>query len=110
MCSENVNYFILRYYCSVVDNYYRCFILAVFEALYDYDGEREGDLQFRAGDRISVTNQAGNWWTGTLNGHTGVFPSNYVQPVRAMSPVSSTTATVGSPKTGEEMIIIIYKP
>ena len=81
------------------------FILAVFEALYDYDGEREGDLQFRVGDKISVTNQAGNWWTGTLNGHTGVFPSNYVQPVRVVSPVSSTTTAAGggSPKIGKEI-------
>ena len=79
--------------------------LTVFEALYDYDGEREGDLQFRVGDKISVTNQAGNWWTGTLNGHTGVFPSNYVQPVRAMSPVSNTSiATAGSPKAGRWII------
>ena len=80
------------------------FILIVFEALYDYDGEREGDLQFRVGDKISVTNQAGNWWTGTLNGHTGVFPSNYVQPVRVTSPVSNTTTTAGSrsPKAGKD--------
>lgn len=80
------------------------FILVVFEALYDYDGEREGDLQFRVGDKISVTNQAGNWWTGTLNGHTGVFPSNYVQPVRVTSPVSNTTTTAGnrSPKAGKD--------
>jgi len=76
-------------------------ILVVFEALYDYDGEREGDLQFRVGDKIAVTNQAGNWWTGTLNGNTGVFPSNYVQPVRVMSPVSNISTSAGSPKAGK---------
>ena len=79
-------------------------IFAVFEALYDYDGEREGDLQFRVGDKITVTNQAGNWWTGTLNGHTGVFPSNYVQPVRMTSPVPNSTQGSQSPKAGKDNI------
>ena len=69
--------------------------ITVFEALYDYNGEREGDLQFKTGDKIKVTNQSGNWWTGTLNGHSGVFPSNYVQPVRGPSP-----GLAGSPKAG----------
>ena len=70
-------------------------VIAVFEALYDYNGEREGDLQFKIGDKITVTNRSGNWWTGTLNGHSGVFPSNYVQPVRGPSP-----GLIGSPKAG----------
>ena len=50
--------------------------------LYDYAATADGDLSFRAGDRIEVTERTGSsedWWTGTLDGHTGVFPGNYVR-------------------------------
>jgi len=51
-------------------------------ALYDFDAQAEGDLAFRAGDRIQVverTESSEDWWTGKLNGMQGVFPGNYVQ-------------------------------
>ena len=49
-------------------------------ALYDFNGEREGDLSFRKGDTIVILNRGVNdWWTGRCNGMEGVFPSNYVQ-------------------------------
>lgn len=28
---------------------------------------------------IKVIKKDGDWWTGVLNGKTGVFPANYVQ-------------------------------
>ncbi|KAI8983196.1 BAR-domain-containing protein [Trametes punicea] len=51
-------------------------------ALYDFAAQAEGDLDFKAGDRIEVierTDSTEDWWTGRLNGRTGVFPGNYVQ-------------------------------
>jgi len=51
-------------------------------ALYDFDAQADGDLDFKAGDRIEVverTASAEDWWTGKLNGRQGVFPGNYVQ-------------------------------
>ncbi|KAH9855785.1 BAR-domain-containing protein [Lenzites betulinus] len=51
-------------------------------ALYDFNAQADGDLDFKAGDRIEVverTDSAEDWWTGRLNGQTGVFPGNYVQ-------------------------------
>ena len=42
----------------------------------------EGDLSFSAGDRIELierTENADDWWTGKLNGRTGVFPGTYTQ-------------------------------
>lgn len=44
-------------------------------ALYDFTGQQPGDLTFRAEDIITLNKQDGNWWTGTVNGRTGVFPS-----------------------------------
>jgi amphiphysin len=46
-------------------------------ALYDFSAQADGDLDFKVGDRIEVverTNSAEDWWTGRLDGRTGVFP------------------------------------
>ncbi|KAJ3183146.1 hypothetical protein HK101_009875 [Irineochytrium annulatum] len=53
-------------------------------ALYDFRGERDGDLSFKKGDRIVVTKRTdsrNDWWTGRVEsgaGATGSFPANYV--------------------------------
>ena len=46
-------------------------------ALYDFAAQADGDLDFKVGDRIEVverTDSAEDWWTGRLDGRTGVFP------------------------------------
>lgn len=51
-------------------------------ALYDYTAQAEGDLSFKKNDRIEIiqkTADTNDWWTGRINGMTGVFPGNYVQ-------------------------------
>lgn len=55
-------------------------------ALYDFTGERPGDLPFKAGDTIIVlqkesTGGDAGWWRGTCNGKEGSFPANYCQPM-----------------------------
>lgn len=49
-------------------------------ALYDFSAQADGDLDFKAGDRIEVverTDSAEDWWTGRLDGRTGVFPGEF---------------------------------
>ena len=49
-------------------------------ALYDFEAQADGDLDFKAGDRIEVierTQSTEDWWTGRLNGRQGVFPGEY---------------------------------
>ncbi|EPS93434.1 hypothetical protein FOMPIDRAFT_1026541 [Fomitopsis schrenkii] len=51
-------------------------------ALYDFTPQADGDLEFRAGDRIEVverTDSTEDWWTGRIGTRQGVFPGNYVQ-------------------------------
>jgi len=51
-------------------------------ALYDFDAQADGDLSFKAGDKIELVEKsesAEDWWTGKLRGQQGVFPGNYVQ-------------------------------
>lgn len=50
------------------------------EATFDFTGQESGDLSFKAGDIIDVTGQEDDmWWRGTVNGRSGIFPSNYVK-------------------------------
>lgn len=48
-------------------------------AMYTYESSEQGDLTFQQGDVITVLKKEGDWWTGTVAGKTGVFPSNYVK-------------------------------
>ncbi|KAK9458380.1 BAR domain-containing protein [Dipodascopsis uninucleata] len=51
-------------------------------AQFDYAAQAQGDLTFRAGDRIEIVQRTADpngWWTGKLNNAVGVFPGNYVQ-------------------------------
>ncbi|CAM4647138.1 unnamed protein product, partial [Lepidochelys kempii] len=50
-------------------------------ALYSFEGQQPGDLNFKAGDKIIVktkTNSQFDWWEGSIRGQTGIFPANYV--------------------------------
>jgi amphiphysin len=51
-------------------------------AIFDFEGQAEGDLSFRDGDRIRIvkkTESIDDWWDGEINGITGCFPANYVR-------------------------------
>eukprot|EP00062_Callorhinchus_milii_P009342 gi/632953054/ref/XP_007892197.1/ PREDICTED: SH3 domain-containing YSC84-like protein 1 isoform X1 [Callorhinchus milii] len=53
----------------------------VVTALHSFEGQAPCDLDFKAGDRITVTSQTDSqfdWWEGTLRGKIGIFPANYV--------------------------------
>ncbi|KAI8379489.1 SH3 domain-containing protein [Radiomyces spectabilis] len=64
--------------------------IATAEALYDYVGDEPStDLSFRKGDIIQVTEYVNeDWWRGSLNGKSGIFPQNHVKKI----PTSSLAA------------------
>ncbi|KAI2800845.1 Abl interactor 2 [Blomia tropicalis] len=50
-------------------------------ALYDYTADKDDELTFKENALIYVIakNEDG-WWEGVMNGITGLFPGNYVEP------------------------------
>lgn len=51
-------------------------------ALYTFEADQPGDLGFKKGDIITITKKTdskNDWWTGQIDGRTGIFPSNYVE-------------------------------
>ena len=55
------------------------------QALYQFDAVETTDLSLKPGDRIWVTDQKDQWWRGTSEGRTGIFPANYVQKASEMT-------------------------
>ncbi|VDK41697.1 unnamed protein product [Anisakis simplex] len=70
-------------------------------ALYDFKATEPTDLDLKAGDRILVSETSDDWWKGTCNQRSGIFPANYVQkcpestPEAAASLLANTTSATG---------------
>uniref|UniRef100_A0A098LZU8 CD2-associated protein n=1 Tax=Hypsiglena sp. JMG-2014 TaxID=1550645 RepID=A0A098LZU8_9SAUR len=50
------------------------------KVLFDYTPQNEDELELKVGDIVDVNEEVEEgWWSGTLNGKTGLFPSNFVK-------------------------------
>ncbi|XP_069492319.1 intersectin-1 isoform X2 [Ambystoma mexicanum] len=55
--------------------------------MYDYIAQNDDELAFAKGQIINVINKEDpDWWKGEVNGHVGLFPSNYVKLTTDMDP------------------------
>lgn len=56
------------------------FLIAVV-AIYDYYADKEDELSFQENSVIYVLKKNDDgWWEGVMDGITGLFPGNYVEP------------------------------
>lgn len=54
------------------------------QALYDFVPQESGELDFRRGDIITVTDRSDeHWWNGEIASRKGLFPATYVTPYHA---------------------------
>lgn len=61
------------------------------KAIFDYKSDYEDDLTFSVGQLITVTEvEDEEWYSGTYDGKSGMFPKNFVQP--APEPPSTSSA------------------
>ncbi|NXT03535.1 CD2AP protein, partial [Jacana jacana] len=86
------------------------------KVLYEYIPQNEDELELKLGDVIDITEEVEEgWWSGTLNGKAGLFPSNFVKELESTddgetqdalddteSVFSGPTSPVVSPGNGSE--------
>ncbi|XP_037074651.1 growth factor receptor-bound protein 2-like [Pollicipes pollicipes] len=49
------------------------------QALYDFTPQEQGELEFKRGDIITVTDRSDqHWWCGEIGDRKGLFPNTYV--------------------------------
>ncbi|XP_078145950.1 CD2-associated protein isoform X1 [Centroberyx gerrardi] len=52
------------------------------KVLFEYLPQNEDELELKIGDIIEITEEVEEgWWSGTANGKSGLFPSNFVKEV-----------------------------
>jgi hypothetical protein len=71
-----------------------------YVAVYEFHAVEPTDLSLKVGDRIWVTENKDDWWHGTVDGKSGIFPGNYVQRA-SNTPLSSTAPTEIGPDSGK---------
>ena len=64
--------------------------LFLVKALYDFPGSEDGELRLSKGDIVKVYDDSTfrDWWRGSIDSKSGIFPSNYVEKVSDSKQVS----------------------
>lgn len=67
------------------------------KALHPYKSDYDDDLSFDQGQLITVTAvEDDDWYSGTCDGQSGMFPKNFVAPIESEGPGASGAGAVGS--------------
>lgn len=64
---------------EILINYWPVFFAVV--AIYDYYADKDDELSFQESSVLYVLKKNDDgWWEGVMDGVTGLFPGNYVEP------------------------------
>lgn len=64
------------------------------KVLFEYQPQNEDELELKVGDIVEITEEVEEgWWSGTLNGKSGLFPSNFVKELEPMGDVGESNDT-----------------
>ncbi|XP_028461082.1 CD2-associated protein [Perca flavescens] len=74
------------------------------KALFDYQPQNEDELELKAGDVIDITEEVEEgWWSGDMNGKSGLFPSNFVKELDATGEDGESNDTAPDETDGNGM-------
>uniref|UniRef100_A0A8C5DIT3 Osteoclast-stimulating factor 1 n=1 Tax=Gouania willdenowi TaxID=441366 RepID=A0A8C5DIT3_GOUWI len=63
------------------------------KVLFDYQPANEDELELKVGDTIDIIEEVEEgWWSGSMNGRSGLFPSNFVKELGAEDSDSNEAA------------------
>ncbi|XP_056125285.1 CD2-associated protein isoform X1 [Rhinichthys klamathensis goyatoka] len=64
------------------------------KALFEYVPLNEDELELKVGDIIDITEEVEEgWWSGSMNGKSGLFPSNFVKEVDSTEDTETSDVT-----------------
>ncbi|KAL1253907.1 hypothetical protein QQF64_016136, partial [Cirrhinus molitorella] len=64
------------------------------KVLFEYVPQNEDELELKVGDTIDVTEEVEEgWWSGSMNGKSGLFPSNFVKEVDSTEGTETSDVT-----------------
>ncbi|XP_059355273.1 CD2-associated protein-like [Carassius carassius] len=64
------------------------------KVLFDYVPLNEDELELKVGDIIDITEEVEEgWWSGSMNGKSGLFPSNFVKEIESTEDTETSNVT-----------------
>ncbi|XP_067240245.1 CD2-associated protein isoform X3 [Chanodichthys erythropterus] len=64
------------------------------KVLFEYVPQNEDELELKIGDIIDITEEVEEgWWSGSMNGKSGLFPSNFVKEVDSTEDTETSDVT-----------------
>nr|XP_046228586.1 CD2-associated protein isoform X2 [Scatophagus argus] len=74
------------------------------KVLFDYQPANDDELELKSGDIIDITEEVEEgWWSGNLNGKSGLFPSNFVKELDATGEDGESNDTAADETNGSGM-------
>ena len=68
-------------------------------------------MTFYKDDIIEIVSEANaDWWTGKVNGRTGLFPSNYVEKLVHPVPPALANLNSSSPSNPQQIVVHVHQP
>uniref|UniRef100_A0A8C1DUJ6 Osteoclast-stimulating factor 1 n=1 Tax=Cyprinus carpio carpio TaxID=630221 RepID=A0A8C1DUJ6_CYPCA len=64
------------------------------KVLFEYVPQNEDELELKVGDIIDITEEVEDgWWSGSMNGKSGLFPSNFVKEIESAEETETSDVT-----------------
>ncbi|XP_073349135.1 CD2-associated protein [Pagrus major] len=74
------------------------------KALFDYQPVNEDELELKVGDIIEIIEEVEEgWWSGSFNGKSGLFPSNFVKELDVTGEEAESNDTTADETDGSGM-------